>query len=113
MSTIHPVNLVTDRAKIARQECASLLYRLHEAGWTHGSAYERNILKQPGPLNVSPNQRLGNSTERGGYGVQWSFRLIDFGRSKYVEGQADEDKWIRMDAAKVARWYHGAIANPF
>jgi hypothetical protein len=56
-----------------QQECASLLYRLQEAGWNHGSFYERNILMQSGPLSEWP---LAHSVS----GVK-SFRLIDFGRS--------------------------------
>jgi hypothetical protein len=56
-----------------RQECASLLYRLHNAGWTHGSLAERNLLMQPGPLSDRPLSRGLDGTS--------SFRLIDFGRS--------------------------------
>ncbi|KIM83278.1 hypothetical protein PILCRDRAFT_783505 [Piloderma croceum F 1598] len=56
-----------------RQECVSLLFRFHEAGWNHGSVALRNILMQPGPLSVWPLLRGTNNTS--------SFRLIDFGRS--------------------------------
>ena len=66
---IHPKRLNRDE----KQECAALLYRLHEAGWSHGSFYERNILVQPGPLSEWPLIRCA-------LGVK-SFRLIDFGRS--------------------------------
>jgi Lipopolysaccharide kinase (Kdo/WaaP) family len=57
-----------------QQECAALLYRMHEAGWAHGSFYERNILVQPGPLSEWPLIRSASGVK--------SFRLIDFGRSK-------------------------------
>lgn len=56
-----------------KQECASLLYRLQEAGWNHGSFYERNILMQSGPLSEWPLARFVSGVK--------SFRLIDFGRS--------------------------------
>ena len=59
--------------KDEKQECAALLYRLHETGWSHGSFYERNILMQPGPLSKWPLYRLAGDVK--------SFRLIDFGRS--------------------------------
>ncbi|KAH7915961.1 hypothetical protein BJ138DRAFT_1140844 [Hygrophoropsis aurantiaca] len=56
-----------------RQECASLLFRFHHAGWIHGSFAERKILVQAGPLMDWPMVRWGRHTP--------SFRLIDFGRS--------------------------------
>jgi hypothetical protein len=56
-----------------RQECISLLFRFHEAGWNHGSFAPRNMLMQPGPLSVWPPCRGMNNAS--------SFRLIDFGRS--------------------------------
>ena len=56
-----------------KEECASLLYRLHEAGWIHGSYAARNILTQPGPLSEWPPFRILGGVK--------SFRLIDFGRS--------------------------------
>ena len=66
---IEPISLNMDD----KQECASLMYRFHEAGWNHESFAPRNILVQPGPLSVWPPFR----------GLQdiSSFRLIDFGRS--------------------------------
>ena len=72
-----------------RQECVSLALRLHEAEWVHGSFFQRNILRKPGPLNAHPEERKENQKKRGGYGVDWSFRFIDFGRSEYVGGEPD------------------------
>jgi hypothetical protein len=42
--------------------------------------------------------------------VNWSFRLIDFGRSKHVGDAMDA---ARMDGAGVARWQRGVTSNPF
>jgi hypothetical protein len=63
-----------------KQECASLLYRLHEAGWNHNSFAERNLLTQPGPLSQWPTFRGLNDVR--------SFRLIDFGRSSECDSQS-------------------------
>jgi hypothetical protein len=73
----------------------------------HGSVYERNILKQSGSLDASPNQRLANSLGRGVYGVDWSFRLIDFGRSEYVAGKEDMKERIEFDSKRVVKWLRG------
>ena len=54
-----------------RQECASLLFRFHHAGWQHRSVAQRNKAVQYGPLTSAPNDR-----DR----VR-SFRLIGFGWS--------------------------------
>lgn len=80
----------------------------------HGSVYERNILQQPGPLEAPPIQRLRNTTGRGGYGVQWSYRLIDFGRSEYVANHNPQDKKseFEFDRRRVARWIRG-VKFPF
>jgi len=52
----------------------------------HGSFYQRNILRKPGPLSIHPDKRVDNTRKRGGYGVDWSYRLVDFGRSAYIDG---------------------------
>ncbi|KAF9522841.1 hypothetical protein CPB83DRAFT_776443 [Crepidotus variabilis] len=67
-----------------KNECAALCFRLNHAAWVHNSVYQRNILRKPGPLSASPSVRIENKKKRGGYGVDWSFRLIDFGRTEYV-----------------------------
>ena len=87
---------------------------MHAADWIHGSVYERNILQQPGPLEAPPIQRLRNTTGRGGYGVHWSYRLIDFGRSEYVANHDQQDKMIEteLDAKRVVRWMTG-VKFPF
>jgi len=43
---------------------------------------------QPGPLSAHPFIRQGDAHQRaknGPWGMQWSFRLIDFGRSETLE----------------------------
>ncbi|TFK35285.1 hypothetical protein BDQ12DRAFT_324001 [Crucibulum laeve] len=59
-------------------ECASLLFRFHHGGWLHDSVYARNFLYQAGPLTAPPEKRMANLKRSHG---QFSFRLIDFGRS--------------------------------
>ena len=56
-----------------RTECFSLLLRLHHYKITQGSFYVRNIMVQPGPLTVPPEQRSFDCP---------SFRIIDFGRGR-------------------------------
>jgi hypothetical protein len=75
-----------------RQECASLVYRLHFAGFQHNSVAERNIVQQLGPLTVSPELRGYNGKRK-----THSFRLIDFGRTKLTEsvaGRAEEESQV-------------------
>ncbi|KAG1727069.1 uncharacterized protein EDB91DRAFT_1061351, partial [Suillus paluster] len=55
-----------------KQECASLVFRFHHAGWLHESFAARNIMWQQGKPTEWPISRPGSSK---------SFRLIDFGRS--------------------------------
>ncbi|KAH9485053.1 hypothetical protein JR316_0001959 [Psilocybe cubensis] len=78
---IVPRNLSVDDIN----QSGSLIYRLHEEGWLHGSVARRNILRQPGPLSAWPSERAANAAKRDGLGEKWSFRLIDFGRSKLSE----------------------------
>lgn len=70
---------------MARQECAGLGLRFHLERWVHLSFYQRNILRKPGPLSTHPDKRVANTKKRGGYDVDWSYRLVDFGRSAYVD----------------------------
>ena len=65
-----------------REECFSLIKRLHKAGFTNGSMYMRNMVVQPGPLNVPRPERTMK---------QPSFRIIDFGR---VETREDDDSFV-------------------
>ncbi|KAG1733007.1 uncharacterized protein EDB91DRAFT_1300941 [Suillus paluster] len=66
-----------------KQECASLVFRFHEAA--------RNILWQQGKPTEWPMQRLLSGK---------SFRLIDFGRSKELENSnsraAEEAMAVRL-----------------
>ena len=65
--------------------------RLHNARFTQGSVFWRNILIQPGPLTKPHAERSQNSP---------SFRLIDFGRGECFDsdGEAadkiESEKWL-------------------
>lgn len=58
---------------------------MNAAGWYHGSFFERNIVIQAGPLHEPPSTRKKNQRARDGYGINWSFRVIDFGRSRHMD----------------------------
>ena len=80
---------------------------MNAAGWLHGSIWERNILKQPGPLNESRVRRNMNMRRRNGYGADWSFRLIDFGRSRHFEDLIDAESYRRLpdETKKLICWW--------
>ncbi|KAF8955685.1 hypothetical protein BDZ97DRAFT_1764584 [Flammula alnicola] len=89
-------------------ECASLVYRLHEAGWIHGSVARRNIVRQPGPLSAWPLDRIRNRYARSGLGKDWSYRLIDFGRSFSIEGMEQQYRGeILSEESGVTNWVWG------
>jgi len=76
--------------------------------WFHGSFYQRNILRKPGPLSAPPEERKDNKKKRGTYGVNWSFRLIDFGRSEYVGDEQEEiNPSLDREHHAVKTWYSG------
>lgn len=80
-----------------RQECATILYRMHRAGWTHGSFFARNIVYQPGPLTQWP-------TFRGLEPIQpRSFRLIDFGRSGEIKER--DSRQLRDEETEVLKLF--------
>ncbi|KAI0767599.1 hypothetical protein C8Q74DRAFT_1203803 [Fomes fomentarius] len=56
-----------------RTECFSLVQRLHHLDYIQGSFYVRNIMIQPGPLTLPPDERTYK---------QPSFRIIDYGRGE-------------------------------
>lgn len=64
-----------------------MMLRLHYAGFIQGSFYVRNILMQPGPLTVPPEERSKATP---------SFRIIDFGRGErwddIVGDKSDEER---------------------
>ncbi|KAG2030186.1 hypothetical protein BDR03DRAFT_906199 [Suillus americanus] len=74
-----------------KQECASLVFRFHHAGWLHESFAARNILWQRGKPTEWPIQRPYSSK---------SFRLIDFGRSRKLDSSStratEEDTALRL-----------------
>ncbi|KAL5483372.1 hypothetical protein ACEPAI_8603 [Sanghuangporus weigelae] len=75
-----------------RQECFSLIRRLHIAGYVHKSVYQRNFVMQYGPLQGSPFKRNK---------LHPRFRLIDFGRSfKYQESRALSEVSIEVEKSK-------------
>ncbi|KAL4253255.1 hypothetical protein ABKN59_004756 [Abortiporus biennis] len=55
-----------------RSECYSLMCRLHYSMFVQNSFFIRNIVVQPGPLTVPPEERSSKTP---------SFRIIDFGRA--------------------------------
>ncbi|KAG7089897.1 hypothetical protein E1B28_011531 [Marasmius oreades] len=65
-----------------RYECSALLLRFHDLGWTHGSFAPRNLLMRRGDHEEYPMMR-SNKDKR--------FRLIDFGRSTYLENISKDD----------------------
>ncbi|KAI0634601.1 hypothetical protein C8Q77DRAFT_1056000 [Trametes polyzona] len=70
------VPIDTDELKYAdRQACWSLVNRLHDAGIAHGAVHARNILVQPGPLNIPRDERTLATP---------SFRLISLGRAELL-----------------------------
>lgn len=76
-----------------------------------GSFYVRNIMVQPGPLSVPPEQRSYDTP---------SFRIIDFGRGRCWEwdrSKPDADK-LRFEFARrigdeVARARHELLVEDF
>jgi len=85
------------------EQSASLVYRFHEEGWIHGSVAQRNILRQPGPLSSFPAIRAINAEKRGGLEEEWSFRLIDFGRSH----KTTTNNNLIAEESKLTGWVFG------
>ena len=110
LSFLEPVLLLTRQVNF-RCESASLVYRFHEEGWIHGSIARRNIVRQAGPLSAWPLERMVNVTERGGYGTDWSFRLIDFGRSRKVKDEELQSGRLPKDMydedSVITNWIQG------
>uniref|UniRef100_A0A0W0FNE2 Protein kinase domain-containing protein n=1 Tax=Moniliophthora roreri TaxID=221103 RepID=A0A0W0FNE2_MONRR len=75
-----------------RHECATLLFRFHHHGWTHGSFFPRNILMRRGDHADYPMERSKKDKR---------FRLIDFGRSRYLEDLAADDEKSRNEWDKT------------
>ncbi|KAF9483235.1 hypothetical protein BDN70DRAFT_342828 [Pholiota conissans] len=89
-----------------KNECAALVFKFHQGGWTHGSIARRNIVRQPGPLNAFPEQRKLNAKKRGGRGEDWSYRLIDFGRSTFIETNSEAYKTVLEERTAMDNWIH-------
>lgn len=75
----------------SRQECASLLFRFHQAYWTHGSFFTRNIL-----VRTTSSQDPEHAADQDAKFVRKrphrTFRLIDFGRTlQYTERSLMQD----------------------
>lgn len=84
--------------KDEKQECASLYYRLHQAGFTHYSVAERNIVVQPGPLSELPALRRMDGAR--------SFRLIDFGRTEPNQRGTREGEEMDVDRLFDVQFYY-------
>lgn len=63
------------RIKGPRSACYSSMLRLHHACFSQNSFYVRNILRQPGPINLPPHMRSDKTP---------IFRIIDFGRGEHL-----------------------------
>ena len=89
-----------------RSEVAALVFRFHDAGWIHGSVAKRNILIQPGPLSDHPHVRHANSKARDGHGVNWDFRLIDFGRACKIDNRPEHEmgNLIMAEETAIQNW---------
>lgn len=70
------------------------MLRLHCAGFTQGSWYVRNVLRQPGPLSLPPNERSSSTP---------SFRVIDFGRGESAK--------CIMEGTKISSQSHANTQN--
>ena len=82
-------------------------------------------MRKPGPLTAHPSQRIENAKKRGGYGTEWDYRVIDFGRSEWGgrrrelemighDGEEQDDDgqegvWdeIRSEDRKLRNWLDG------
>ncbi|KAM5546094.1 hypothetical protein V8D89_000220 [Ganoderma adspersum] len=86
-SPVKPSKFTLDQ----RTECFSLLLRLHHMDIVQGSFYVRNIMCQPGPLTLPPEQRSYDTP---------SFRIIDFGRGKSWDWELDPGSKENDDEGK-------------
>jgi hypothetical protein len=68
---------------VNRETIGAMFNRLHNARFTQGSVHWGNILMQPGPL-TNPRAKRSFKTP--------SFRLIDFGRGEFFDGDGDESQ---------------------
>ncbi|TFK66234.1 hypothetical protein BDN72DRAFT_800219 [Pluteus cervinus] len=72
------------RCRDDRQELGSLVFRLHEAGFTHNSMHLANFLAQPGPLQEFPFYRNVTQPNK----RQWSFRICGL---RYLKDMLGDD----------------------
>ncbi|PIL28866.1 hypothetical protein GSI_08912 [Ganoderma sinense ZZ0214-1] len=86
-----------------RIACYKLLKRLHAAGFTQGSVYERNILVQPGPLSAPPGERSDRTP---------SFRIIDFGRMKRREEFSSSMRFAQ-ECQQEKEWAYKTLVDAF
>jgi hypothetical protein len=90
-----------------RDTIAGMFDRLHKAKFVQGSAYERNVLVQPGPLTQPRAERSLDNP---------SYRLIDFGRGECYVGDesdtADRDENIKYELRRLrSRILYGSRYN--
>ncbi|KAF8909653.1 hypothetical protein CPB84DRAFT_1765117 [Gymnopilus junonius] len=108
-TSIDPDDLSQDDTR----ECISLFYRMHAVDYYHGSPYRRNIVRQPGPLNEHPLVRQANATAAvpgtSRMGTNWSYRLIDFGRTRHkTKTDYDDYSWtMDWETGKMRSWLRG------
>lgn len=113
--TLSPILLMEDCGVRVRTDFAGLndkeklgiyrqFQRLNETGVIHHSVYPRNILCQPGPLSVESSRRSWEDQV---------FRIIDFGRSEYMEGESMrlvKTEARRKELGDLLKRMHGARA---
>ena len=83
--------------------CYRLLRRLHKAGFTQGSVYERNVLVQPGPLSAPPEERSDGAP---------SFRIIDFGRMKRRADFSSSGRFAN-ECSEEKEWAYETIVDAY
>ena len=70
--------------------------------------FGRNIVRKPGPIADSPTTRALNKEKRGGIGVEWDYRLIDFGRSELT---SKTERWAKSGNAEKVKWYNDMLTR--
>jgi hypothetical protein len=103
VSFFAPIKKIGLANALNRDTIVSLFERLHNARFTQGSTFERNILVQPGPLTVPRAERSLDNP---------SYRLIDFGRGECYDGdesQIADEKLKDLQQEVRSRIFSGGL----
>ncbi|KAF7970381.1 hypothetical protein HWV62_24239 [Athelia sp. TMB] len=87
-----------------KEECGSLVHRLHLTRYLHNSFRERNIVVQPGLLTEPPEKRGVNGAK--------SFRLIDLGRTATPEAEESQDNSVSQEKMQADRLFDKRQPSP-